>query len=237
MERSFENLVQSVEDSLHGCPLGEIKRSLKFIPLDLKWDLGDCFRDRALNFLVAVNITSEQFFLECSYFWDFLNPGLLCFLVKRHGSPENVKSMEAYLQELRTFRQGVTVGEFVKVSRADIKAKGFHYKKIIMKMDPEWEYKTLEDAEEFKVEFCNANRFPQSITTRMDAVNSCVAIVFYVPIQVEISLEKLKPLLKRKKVVKVYLDNVCIVDWTKQVQITQCPVTKLGGGGGGWVHY
>ena len=96
-----------------------------------------------------------------------------------------------------------------------------------------------------KSTFCNENSFPQSITTRMDAVNSCVAIVFYVPIKVEISLEKLKPLLRRKKVVKVYMDNVCMVDWSEQVFGTSMfpereeymsfinTIISIRGGGGG----
>ena len=211
--------MQSIQNSFstRDFPLQKIQNCLKFVPLDLRLQLGGNFHDRVLHFLVATNITPKQFFFEFSYFWDYLNPGLLCFFVERYGSSEDKELMKTYKQELKAFRICTPVGEFVKVAGADITINRGFYKKIIMKMDPEWENKTLEDAEEFKIDFCNENSFPQSITTRMDAVNSCVAIVFYVPIKVEISLEKLKPLLRRKKVVKVYMDNVCMVDWSEQV--------------------
>ena len=155
IKESFENFVQSIQNSFstRDFPLQKIQNCLKFVPLDLRLQLGGNFHDRVLHFLVATNITPKQFFFEFSYFWDYLNPGLLCFFVERYGSSEDKELMKTYKQELKAFRICTPVGEFVKVAGADITINRGFYKKIIMKMDPEWENKTLEDAEEFKIDF------------------------------------------------------------------------------------
>ena len=86
-------------------------------------------------------------------------------------------------------------------------------------MDQGWENKTLEDAQQLKIEVCNEWHLPQSFTTRMCVQRSSVAIVFYMPRQIEICLEDLKPLLHRNKVDKMYVENVCVIDWTKKVSM------------------
>ena len=218
LEKSFKHLVQSTENSFHknGIKLEKIQASIKFIPITLRLLLGECFQRQAINLLKAESI--EQLFFELSYFWDYLNPGLLQFLVKEFGSQDDNSLMTMYLQELKNFRCTVKIGEFIKASQADTNIHSFIYTKIVTVMDPRWANKTLEDAEQFKIEVCNECHLPQSFTTRILVQRSSVAIVFYIPRQIEICLEDLKPLLQRKQVDKVYVENICVIDWTKQVR-------------------
>ena len=217
LQESFNDLVDSVESSFitTGVLLEKIQKSIKSIPVTLKLQLGECFKREAARFLKAESI--EQIFFELSYFWDYLNPGLLRFLVNKFGSSDDKCSMKTYLQELSTFCQNVKIGDFIKASHAETNINNFIYTKMTMIMDQEWENKTLQDAKQFKIEVCNECHLPQSFTTRMCVQRSSVAIVFYLPCQIEICLEDLKPLLQRNKVAKVYVENVCVLDWTKQV--------------------
>ena len=219
LEKRFNDLVETVESSFIkiGVPLIKIQKSIKSIPVTLKLQLGECFKREAARFLKTESI--EQLFIELSYFWDYLSPGLLHFLVKRFGSSDDKCSMKTYLQELSAFRRCVKIGDFIKASHAETNIHNFIYTRIVMVMDPMWENKTLEDAQQLKIEVCNECHLPQSFTTRMCVQRSSVAIVFYIPCQIEICLEDLKPLLHRNKVAKVYVENICVIDWTKQVSM------------------
>ena len=219
MNRSFNSLVESVENSFltNKVPLLKIQKSIKSIPLGLKLQLGECFKRAAAQFLKTESI--EQLFIELSYFWDYLNPGLLRFLVKEFGSQDDKQSMTMYLQELKTFRITVKIGEFIEVNQADTNLHSFIYTKIVMVMDQGWENKTLEEVEQFKIEICMQCRLPQSFSTLIHVQRSSIAFVFHFPSQININMEELKPLLQRKRVIMVYVENVCIADWTKQVCI------------------
>ena len=183
LEESFNDLVDSVESSFikTGVPLEKIQRSIKSIPVALKLQLGESFKREAARFLKAESIT--QIFFELSYFWDYLNPGLLRFLVNTFGSSDDKCSMKTYLQELSTFRHSVKIGDYIKASQADTNINNFIYTKMTMVMDQEWENKTLQDAQQFKSDVCNESHLPQSFTTRMCVQRSSVAIVFYLPRQ------------------------------------------------------
>ena len=76
MEKGFNDLVEMAESSFikNQVSVENIKKSIKRIPLTLKSILGDSFRDQALSFLESKRI--EQLFIQLSYFWDYLNPGL-----------------------------------------------------------------------------------------------------------------------------------------------------------------
>ena len=217
LQESFDDLVDSVESSFikTGVSLEKIQKSIKSIPITLKLQLGEYFKRDTVRFLKAESI--EQIFIELSYFWNYFEPGLLRFLVNKFGSSDDICLMNTYQQELSIFCQNVKIGDFIKASHPETNINNFIYTKMTMIMDQEWENKTLQEAKQFLTELCNESHLPQSFTTRMRVQRSSVAIVFYLPCPTEICLEDLKPLLQRKKVAKVYVENICVLDWTKQV--------------------
>ena len=223
MEKGFNELVEMAESSFikNQVSVENIKKSIKRIPLTLKSILGDSFRDQALSFLESKRI--EQLFIQLSYFWDYLNPGLLCFLVKEFASSDDSlkTSMEEYIRELNRFRKRVKVCDFIAAccTEASEHIVSF-YSKIVTVMDPDvWKDCSLHDVEQYRKELCNRCCFPQSIFTKVRIQRSSIAIVFYFPRKSELNIEKLKLLFKRRNVVKVLLDNICIIDWTKEVHI------------------
>ncbi len=125
--------------------------------------------------------------------------------------------MEKYLRELEEFRRKVKIGEYLQVvsSQKDLCIHSF-YKKIVTQMGKDWERETLQDVEEYKnelsEELCIQNFLP-----RVQVIRSSIAIVFSIPHWMPIDFVKLDSFFHHKRVVKVYLNDLCLIDWTKEV--------------------
>ena len=146
MEHDFEELVDSVEESfVKNVPLEKVQNSLKHIPVSLKRDLGEYFRKESLEVK-----SIKELFLTLSIYWDYLNPGLLEFLVRKFGTSYDKVLLAAYLEKLERFRSKVKLGDYVKITKRSVSTST--YKEIISIMGPGWEDKTLQDAKDFKNE-------------------------------------------------------------------------------------
>ena len=207
LNKDFEDLVDTIEESLieNGVPLAKIQRSIKHIPVSLKRDLGDYFRDGASSILKADSIRS--LFIVLSYYWDYLNPGLLEFLVGRFGSKSDIQLSSVYLEKLEQFRSSVKLGDFVQSKPSSKDISTCRYKKIITIMGKGWEEKTLQEAEDFKNEL--AEEFSiQPFLTRIHANRSSIALVFYLPPGFEVKMEELGSFFNTRNVSKFYLEQV-----------------------------
>ena len=216
MEKDFEELVNSVEESFvdNEISLREVQKSLKHISVSLKRDLGKYFRKESLE---AESI--EELFFTLSCYWDYLNPGLLEFLVGRFGSGSDIVLLNTYLTKLEQFRSEVKLGEYVKRRQRNISINGGKiYKEITAIMGHDWEEKTLQDAENYKNELADECHI-QRVFGRIQVTRSSIALIFYVPHWFEVKKEKLELFFREQNVRKVYLDDVCFIDWTEQVGI------------------
>ena len=148
LKEDFEELVDSTEDSfIDNVPLRKIQRSIKHIPVSLKRDLGDCFQNEVSKILNTPSV--ENLFIIMSYYWDYLNPGLLEFLVGRFGSKSDIQLLSVYLEKLFQFRSSVKLRDFVQNRPSFKDISTCRYNKIITIME-DWEEKTLQEAENFK---------------------------------------------------------------------------------------
>lgn len=127
---------------------------------------------------------------------------------RRHIAHDNI---------FREFRQAVKVGQYIRADHPESRACSHNfYKKIITITGDDWKNKTLQDVEEFKNELSERYRF-QTFLTLIHVQHSSIAIVFSVPHWLQINIEEIEPFLFMKKVIKVFLGNTCLIDWTKQV--------------------
>ena len=215
LEKDFEELVDLIEESFidNRVSLIKVQKSIKHIPISLKMDLGEYFQDKVISIQ-----SMEGLFFFLSKFWDYLNPGLLEFLVGRFGSKSDIQLLSVYLKKLELFRSSVKLGDFVQ-SRPSFKdINTCRYKKITMVMGQSWKGKTLQDAENFKNELAEECSI-QPFLTRIHANRSSIALVFYLPLWFEVKMEELAmgSFFKIRNVSEVNLDGVCFFDWTKQV--------------------
>ena len=216
LKQEFEDLVDSVEDSFTSrVPLKKILRSVKHIPVSLSQDLGSYFREESCNILQTNSI--QHLFVLLAPMWGYLNPGLLEFFVGRFGSQDDISELQSYLDKLDTFRQNVKLGDFVRVRHTKENALDlFCCKKIITIMGSDWENQTLQDAENFRVQFAGEHNL-QSFVPRMDIVPSSIAIVICLPHWLEINLDELCGFFNRKGVKNVFVDGP--VDLIKKVGV------------------
>ena len=221
MQRKFEDLVDSVEASFQSnqVPLEKLKGKLKHIPMSLKLQLGKFFRDQTSEILKAESL--GELFIMLSYNWNYLNPGLLEFMVGRFGSKDDILSMEAYLRKLDCFRTRVKVGDYIRTSYAKgVDCNEYYYKQIIAKMQEEaWEEKTLQDVENFKADICKKYHF-QPFLTQIHVSRSSIALVFTIPCWIEINMMDFEPLLRKNHAIQVYMNNYGFEpDGAKEVSI------------------
>ena len=123
MKKKFEDLVETVENSFltRGVSVVKMQRSIKHIPISLKLRLGQGFMEHASRIFKADSIAAIFHFL--SFLWDYLNPGLLDFMVERFGCSKDIALMRAYLEELEMFRRRVKVGEEEAIASLEGEAK------------------------------------------------------------------------------------------------------------------
>ncbi len=57
----------------------------------------------------------------------------------------------------------------------------------------------------------------QKFWARYRVIRSSIAIVFSIPHWMPIDFDKLEPFFHHKGVIKVYLNDSCIIDWTNEV--------------------
>jgi hypothetical protein len=219
MEKQFEGLVEAVEESfLKRCvSVVKMQKSIKHIPISLKLQLGEFFREQASHLFQAKSV--EEIFYLLSSFWDYLNPGLLIFIVGRFGSDNDTDLVTAYAEEIGLFRRRVKVGEFIRASHTESPAcHHYSYKRIVTIMGDDWEKETLQDVEDYKTELANKLHF-QSFLPQVHVRHSSIAIVFSIPHWIQIDFVELEPFFRSKNVVKVCLGDQCLMDWTKQVHL------------------
>ena len=214
LEKDFEELVDLMEESFieNRVSLIKVQKSLKHIPISLKMDLDGYFQKEIFNIQ-----SMEGLFFFLSKFWDYLNPGLLEFLVGRFGSNSDIQLLTVYLKKLEQFRSSVRLGDFV-LSRPSFKdITTCCYKQITTVMGQNWKEKTLQDAENLKNELAEKCSI-QPFLTRFHATRSSIALVFDLPPWFEVKIEELGSFFKTRNVSKVYLNDICFFDWTEQVQ-------------------
>ncbi len=120
--------------------------------------------------------------------------------------------MDKYLRELKEFRMRVKIGEYLQaVPRKDDVCNHHFYKKITTQMGPDWEKETLQDVEEYKIEL-SKELYIQTFLPHIQVIRSSIAIVFSIPHWIQINFVKLEPFFRRKGVVKVYLNDSCLID-------------------------
>ncbi len=214
LETLFKNIVQSLKDHLKEKKVSVMKlqKEIKSIPLSLQFRLGQYYRDQTSRIFRTKSIFE---LLEC--LWDYLNPGLLDYFVTKFGSKDNKRSMKNCLKELKKFRMAVKIGEYLRVipRQEDVCSRQFSTR-ITTEMRMDWEKNTLQDVEEYKNEL-SKELYIQIFLPRVHVIRSSIAIVFSIQNGMKINFVKLEPFFLRKGVIKVYLNDYCIIDWTKEV--------------------
>ena len=210
MEKKFFKVVQDIEDSFRekNLSVSDIKSSLKFIPEHEKYYLEKKPEIRS-DIFVAKSL--EELFYILSGIWDYLHPGLLQFVVTKFGCDEDKVRVETYLQEVNSFREKTKLGIFLKTAYNVQMNKTPFGKTLSTTMGEMWEEKTLQDMENYRVQFAEKANCEQFLVKSIP-IRSSVTILFNIPSWIQLNLVKLYSFLSSCGAVKVCLNGDCIYE-------------------------
>ena len=97
---------------------------------------------------IAKATTVEEIFSILNSYWNFLNCSLLAHIISKFGNEGLKKQLRVYTQHLQAFRSQTLIIDFLKVCRENPQLPVSVALKT--KMSPEWEHRTLEEAEEYR---------------------------------------------------------------------------------------
>lgn len=214
LKKSFESLVHSIRDSFieNHVPLERLQNSVAHIPLSLKFHLSKYFEHKVSKVLSAKSV--GELFVLLSGCWDYLNPGLLKFLVGRF-SPQDIDVilLQTYLEDLKQFRLGVNLEECMCSSVSQTDVDPCFYKQMVVVLGKEWKRKTLQDLEKFKVNLFERLNF-QPFLARAHVRrpnNKTVTVHLQVPCWTGVMcMDELEPFFQRSRVLRVSLSDVCL---------------------------
>ena len=208
-EKAFRKVVVNVEEYFEGkVPLVNLQRYSCQMPVDLKGQFGRLFVDKASMIWNAKTI--GELFTILSYFWDYLHPDLLHYLVEQFDIKETIDLMSGYVDELSKFRKKIKILDYIGKRRINLVADD--YTQIIVILGDEWCDKTLADLEEVRCDFSQTFSFLRLLPKMNGLKNNSIAVIFSVPKSVQFNNDELCEFFRSYDVLKLTVGDVCIYD-------------------------
>ena len=212
LEEQFSDVVNKAEDRLKKSQLLEIKRYIRQLPVSIKHQHIK-FLQGNLSAINNANSISDIFNI-LSLYWDFLNCGLLREIIHKFGDSETQQLMDEYSEKLRDFRQRT------KLIDKWMGGCSFpHCEEFITEMGENWKDRTLEDLENFRIQFSRRLSFTtyamsfQKVTPGSLIVSWALHRSF--PLTVTL-LQDALPLLQECNVQRVVANGKCILELRAQ---------------------
>ena len=209
IEDGFLDIVVNVEEYFEeNVPLVKLQRYSCHLPVSLKGQFGQLLEDRTSRIWNAKTV--GELFTILSYFWDYLHPDLLHYLVKRFGIEQTIDLMSGYVDKLSKFRKQVKIPEYIGERRINLVDDD--YISIIAIFGDEWCEKTLADLEEVRCDFSQKFSFLRLLPKMNGLKYNSIAIIFSVPKSVQFNDDELCEFFRSYDVLKLTVGDVCIYD-------------------------
>jgi len=144
VENSVETLSEMQEDSPKF--FRKFRISVAVLPTSLKHQHKYFLEQHSSQ--IAKATTVEEIFSILNSYCNFLNCSLLAHIISKFGNEDLKKQLSSYMEILQAFRSQTKLTDFMKVC-----TENPHLPPVSValktKMSPEWEHRTLEDAEEY----------------------------------------------------------------------------------------
>lgn len=188
----------------------DIMQRIRQLPDPLKQRCSDFILAQASRLSRASSI--DEIFLILSFYWDFLNPGLLVHLTDRFDQARTL--VDKYMKDLRGFRKRTKLKDLINLLTSPARPDS---DQIVMVLKDEWKERSLEDFEEFR----DKMSLKQRLMMRFDGIiEGCMAAIFSTPKAVDLELENLHEFFQEHQILRVFLNGACIVNL--QVPFVSC---------------
>ena len=209
IEDAFLDIVVNIEECFEkNVSLIKLQRYSCHLPVNLKGQFGQLFEDRTSRIWNAKKV--GELFTILSYFWDYLHPDLLRYLVGRFGTEKLMALMSGYVDELSKFRKKIKIADYIGERRINLVADD--YTPIIAIFGDKWCEKTLADLEEVRCEFSKKFSFLRLLPKMNGLKYNSIAIIFSVPKSVQFNNDELCEFFRSYDVLKLTVGDVCIYD-------------------------
>ena len=144
-----ENTVETLSEKQEDSPkfLRKFRISVAVLPTSLKHQHKYFLEQHSPQ--IAKATTVEEIFSILNSYCSFLNCSLLAHIISKFGDEELNKQLSSYIETLQAFRSRTKIADFMKVCTENPQLPPVSVA-LKTKMSPEWEHRTLEDAEEYR---------------------------------------------------------------------------------------
>ena len=157
LEKKFRHLVSSTKKHMitESVDVGEFRDAITILPTTLKEEHKKFVHEKEDEISKAAEI--DKVFRIANTYWDFLNYSILQHIIGEYGSDEIKSKMEAFHEEVCTFRRNTLLKPFSKVykRKPELENEKEMKKLISVHEKIDWATATLEDVENFRHKFCS----------------------------------------------------------------------------------
>ena len=177
-EKRFGNLVDKACREVKGTIEPHIFLSrVTCLPVSARTQHRSFIKKNLTN--ISPPVTFENIWSILKLYWDFLNYGLLDHVISKCGSGDLKQEMQAYVDELSTFKQTTRLCDFIESWPCrDDEPPEDRLKKVVVKMKHEWSQCTLQDVESFKKSLVHKFFLPEFDILLQKAERGCVCVTW-----------------------------------------------------------
>ena len=145
VSQTVETFSKMQEDSPHFCRRLQI--SVAVLPTSLKYQHQYFLEQHSSQ--IAKSTTVAEILSILNNYCDFLNCSLLAHIIGKFGDDKLKKQLSNYIEALQEFRSHTKIADFMETCTGSPNLSP-EFVALETKMSPEWEHRTLEEAEEYR---------------------------------------------------------------------------------------
>ena len=177
-DSTFRSLVNKAYQEVNGKmePADFLSR-VTCLPVSARTQHRSFIKENLTN--IPQSATIVNIWTILNLYWDFLNYGLLEHVISNFGSEGLKQQMQAYVDELSTFKQTTRLCDFIgSWPCRDDEPPEDCLKKVVIKMKHEWSQCTLQDVESFKKSLVHKFFLPEFDILLHKAERGCVCVTW-----------------------------------------------------------
>ena len=175
VSRTVETFSEMQEDS-HFCR--RLQFSVAVLPTSLKYQHQYFLEQHSAQ--IAKSTTVAEILSILNNYCDFLNCSLLAHIIGKFGDDKLQKQLSNYMEALREFRSQTKIADFMETCTGSPKLSP-EFVALETKMSPEWEHRTLEEAEEYHKTMTQNSSLANYVVSLVKVKRSSIYLVWSVP--------------------------------------------------------
>ena len=214
-ERRFEELVFEVQTEIEEkcTDLKKFRHSITLLPASIKHEHTKFLKENLSDLKKAENL--DEIFMHLNLYWNFIDYGMLEFVVKRYGSLALKQRMNEYMSDLEVFRSATTVFQLFQVWPNCRMDPIPYFSKLTTKLDRGLTEYTLQELDRLRKGLCNELSLSTTLFMLQGVIEGSLIISWHVPSEIVPELRRSIPgvrtgFFQEFGVVSISVDDECL---------------------------